>query len=151
MNFPNDNSTQTGINSVSYTPTYANVNNPNILFNDLKSGIYNPSQNTIKLFTNNTDALTIDSNQCLYGNATGLTNLGYSNIINKPTNFQSDWTSTVINKPTNFQSDWGSTVINKPTNFQSDWNTTVINKPDLTVYATTINLNNLSTNSIFNK
>ena len=37
MNFPNDNSTQTNINSVSYTPTYANVNNPNILFNDLKS------------------------------------------------------------------------------------------------------------------
>jgi hypothetical protein len=31
MNFPNDNSTQTGINSVSYTPTYANVNNPNTL------------------------------------------------------------------------------------------------------------------------
>jgi hypothetical protein len=106
MNFPNDNSVQTGINYVSYTPTDANVNNPNILFNDLKSGIYNPSQNTIKLFTNNTDAFTIDSNQCLYGNATGLTNLGYVNLINKPTNFQSDWTSTVINKPTNFQSDW---------------------------------------------
>jgi hypothetical protein len=48
MNFPNDNSTQTGINSVSYTPTYANVNNPNTLFNDLKSGIYNHSLNTIK-------------------------------------------------------------------------------------------------------
>jgi hypothetical protein len=57
MNFPNDNSTQTGINSVSYTPTYANVNNPNILFNDLKSGIYNPSLNTIILFTNKIDAL----------------------------------------------------------------------------------------------
>ena len=36
MNFPNDNSTQTGIVNVSYTPTYAKVNNPNILFNDLK-------------------------------------------------------------------------------------------------------------------
>ena len=53
MNFPNDNSTQTGIVNVSYTPTYANINNPNILFNDLKSGIYNPLLNTIKLFTNN--------------------------------------------------------------------------------------------------
>jgi hypothetical protein len=97
MNFPNDNSTQTGIVNVSYTPIYANINNPNILFNDLKSGIYNPSQNTIRLFTNNTDALTIDSNQCLYGNGTGLTNIGYSNVINRPTNFQSDWNSTVIN------------------------------------------------------
>ena len=58
MNFPNDNSTQTGIVNVSYTPIYANINNPNILFNDLKSGIYNPSQNTIKMFTNNIDALT---------------------------------------------------------------------------------------------
>jgi hypothetical protein len=71
MNFQNDNSTQTGINSVSYTPTYANVNNPNILFNDLKIGIYNPSLNTIKLFTNTIDAFTINSNQCLYGNGTG--------------------------------------------------------------------------------
>jgi hypothetical protein len=83
MNFPNDNSTQTGIVNVSYTPTYANVNNPNILFNDLKSGIYNPSLNTIKCFPNQTDAFTIDSNQCLYGNGTRLTNLGYVNIINK--------------------------------------------------------------------
>ena len=55
MNFPSDNSVQTGIVNVSYTPTYGNVNNPNILFHDLKSGIYNPSQNTIRFFTNNTD------------------------------------------------------------------------------------------------
>ena len=125
MNFPNDNSTQTGIVNVSYTPIYANINNPNILFNDLKSGIYNPSLNTIKLFTNNTDALTIDSNQRLNGNGNGLTNILYSNVINKPTNFQSDWDTTVINKPSTFPSTWG-TLANKPTNFQSDWNTTLI-------------------------
>ena len=117
MNFPNDNSVQTGINSVSYTPTYANVNNPNILFNDLKSGIYNPSLNTIKLFTNNTDALTIDSNQRLNGNGNGLTNILYSNVINKPTNFQSDWDTTVINKPSKFPSTWG-TLANKPIIFR---------------------------------
>ena len=117
MNFPNDDSTQTGIINVSYTTPYSSITNPNILFNDFKSGIYNPSLNTIRLFTNNTDALTIDSNQCLYGNGTGLTNIGYSNVIDRPTNFQ------------------------------SDWNSTIINRPDLTVYATTLNLNSLSTNS----
>ncbi len=37
--------------------------------------------------------------QTLYGIGTGLTNTGYTNVINKPTDFQSDWNSTVINKP----------------------------------------------------
>jgi hypothetical protein len=32
-------------------------------------------------------------------------------------------------------------------NFQSDWNSTIINKPDLSLYATSTNLNGLSTNS----
>ena len=43
-----------------------------------------------------------------------------------------------------------STILNKPTNFQSDWNSTIINKPDLTVYAIKTNvdssLNSLNTN-----
>jgi len=120
MNFNNDNSTQLNIGTATYTPSYSSKTAPNIILNDGTSGIYNPSINNIRLFTNNIDALTIDSNQCLYGNATGLTNLGYVNIINKPTNFQSDWNSTVINKPTNFQSDWNSTVINKPSTFAAD-------------------------------
>ena len=103
MNFNNDNSTQLNIGTATYAPSYSSKTAPNILFNDGTSGFYNPSINNIRLFTNNIDALTIDSNQCLYGNATGLTNLGYSNIINKPTNFQSDWASTIINKPNFFQ------------------------------------------------
>ena len=90
----------------------------------------------IRVYTNSIDAFTIDSNQILYGNGGGLTNLTYNNINGKPTNFQADWTSTIINKPTNFQADWTSTIINKPTNFQSDWNSTIINKPDLTPYTT---------------
>ena len=65
MNFINDNSTQTGINNVTYTPTYSNVTNPTILFNDLTSGIYNPSSNKLILYTSGTAALTIDSNQLL--------------------------------------------------------------------------------------
>ena len=80
MNFNNDNSTQLNIGSATFTPSYSSKTAPNLILNDSSSGIYNPSLNTIKFFTNNIDAFTIDENQCLYGNATGLTNLGYVNI-----------------------------------------------------------------------
>ena len=36
MNFPNDDSIQTGIINVSYTTPYSSITNPNILFNDFK-------------------------------------------------------------------------------------------------------------------
>ena len=117
MSYPTDTSVQLDYTSVSILPTFSSVTAPTILFNDGTSGIYNPSNNVIKMFTNNIDALTIDSNQCLYGNGTGLTNIGYNNVINKPNNFPSDWL------------------------------TTVSNRPDLTVYATNNNLNSLSTTS----
>jgi len=120
MSYPTDTSVQLDYTSVSILPTFSSVTAPTILFNDGTSGIYNPSNNVIKMFTNNIDALTIDSNQCLYGNGTGLTNIGYNNVISKPNNFPSDWL------------------------------TTVSNRPDLTVYATNSNLNSLSTNSILN-
>ena len=138
MSYPTDTSIQIDYASLSITPSYSTITNPSILFNDGTSGIYNNAANSIILYTSSTTALTIDSSQCLYGNGTGLSNIGYINVIGKPTNFQSDWNSTIINKPTNFQSDWNSTIINKPTNFQSDYNSTVINKPDLTVYSTNI-------------
>ena len=89
-----------------------------LIFNGT-SGIYNSTSKTIIIFTSKTSALTIDTNQCIYGNGTGLTHLQYTNIDNKPSNFQ------------------------------SDWNTTVINKPDLSVYATNTNVNNLSSQSYF--
>ena len=69
------------------------------------------------MYTSSTTAFTIDSNQCLYGNGTGLTHIQYTNIDGKPTNFQ------------------------------SDYNSTVINTPNLSVYATNTNLNSLSTSS----
>ena len=150
MSFTNDTSTQLNYTTFTNLPTYSSVTNPSILFNDGTSGIYNSTANTIIMYTSSTTALTIDSNQCLYGNGTGLTHLQYSNIDNTPTNFQSDWNSTIINKPTNFQSDYNSTVINKPTNFQSDYNSTVINTPNLSVYATNTNLNSLSSYSYLN-
>ncbi len=118
MSYPTDSSTQLDDTTLSILPTFSSVTDPSILFNDGTSGIYNNTTNSIIVFTSSTTALTIDTNQCLYGNGTGLTNIGYTNVINKPTNFQ------------------------------SDWNSTIINKPDLTVYASNSNLNNLSTNSI---
>ena len=117
MNFNNDNSTQLNITTASYLPTYSSTTNPSILFNDGTSGIYNATSNTIIFYTSGTTALTIDSNQCLYGNATGLTHLQYNNIDGKPSYFP------------------------------ADYNSTVINTPNLSVYATNTNLNNLSTNS----
>ena len=112
--FNNDTSTQLNNTTFSYLPSYSSASNPSILFNDGTSGIYNATANSIIFYTSGTTALTIDTNQGLYGNGTGLTNIGYTNVINKPTNFPSDWNSTIINKPSNFPSDWNSTIINKP-------------------------------------
>lgn len=148
--FISDNSAQT-TSVFSQGNLYTSKTNPNLRLST-SSGIYYPSINNVRIYTNSIDALTIDSNQIIYGNGGGLTNLTYNNITGKPTNFQSDWTSTIINKPTNFQSDWTSTIINKPTNFQSDYNTTVINKPDLTFYTTSnFVLNNYISSNVFNK
>ncbi len=79
MSDPSSN-TSTQLNNELYT--YDNYSST-INFN-ATSGIYNPSANVIKIFTNDNDALTIDENQFLTGNATGLTNLNYNakhNII----------------------------------------------------------------------
>ena len=96
--FVQDTSTQLTTLITTSTPFYTSQTIPTINFNN-SSGIYNPSQNIIKIFTNNTDALTIDSNQCLYGNATGLSHLQYANIDGKPSYFSADYNSTVINTP----------------------------------------------------
>ena len=58
MNFNNDNSTQLNIGSATFTPSYSSKTAPNLISNDSSSGIYNPSLNTIKFFTNNIDAFT---------------------------------------------------------------------------------------------
>ncbi len=81
-NLINDTSTQ-----LSYIPTlsfsYNTITNPDINFNGT-SGNYNSTSKTIIIFTSKTSALTIDTNQCIYGNGTGLTHLQYTNIDNKP-------------------------------------------------------------------
>ena len=109
MSFPSDTSTQLN-NALSISDNYTSATTPNINFN-ATSGIYNPSANVIKIYTNNIDALTINASQQLSGNGTGLTNLNYSAITNLPANFQTDWNTTVSNKPTNFQTDWNTTTV----------------------------------------
>ena len=76
MQFISDASAQTGGSLLSYGTLYSTKAKPTIKFNS-NSGIYNQSDNVVKIFTNNTDVLTIDANQVLSGNATGLTNLNY--------------------------------------------------------------------------
>ena len=85
MQFITDNSTQNSTLS-SYALSYSTKAKPTLKLNS-NSGIFNPSDNVFKIFTNNTDALTIDANQYLTGIATGLTNLNYNAISNKPSLF----------------------------------------------------------------
>jgi len=99
MQFINDASAQTGGSLLLFNTFYSTKAKPSIKLNS-NSGIYNPSDNVVKIFTNNIDALTIDASQYLTGNGTGLTNLNYGAISNKPTNFQTDWNTTVSNRPT---------------------------------------------------
>jgi hypothetical protein len=61
MSYPSDTSVQLN-NTLSPFDNYSSATTPNIHFN-ATSGIYNPSANIIKIFTNNTDALTIDASQ----------------------------------------------------------------------------------------
>ena len=86
MSFPSDTSTQLN-NPLSISDNYTSATTPNINFN-ATSGIYNPSANVIKIYTNNIDALTINASQQLSGNGTGLTNLNYSAITNLPIFFK---------------------------------------------------------------
>jgi len=139
--FIQDTSTQTtsGISSNTYFSTQTI---PKINFNGT-GGIYNPSIDNIRIFTNNTDALIIDNNQCLYGNGTGLTHLQYNNIDNKPSYFPSDYNSTIINTP-------NLSVYATNTNLNNVSTQSYIDIPNIKTTSTTIftNVNSLSTNSI---
>ena len=95
------------------------TNKPDLTVYAIKSNV-DTSLNTINSTLLNKQNK-LDASTNLLGIGTSISALNYNNIT--------------LNKPTNFQSDWSSTVINKPTNFQSDWSSTIINKPDLTVYA----------------
>ena len=144
MSFINDSSTQLNYSTISFLSSIpSSVTNPSLLFSDGTSGIYNATTNTIIMYTSSTTALTIDSKQCLYGNGTGLTHIQYTNIDNKPTNFQSDYNSTVINTP-------NLSVYATNTNLNSLSTSSTLSINNINATSTTIlgNLNSLSTSSI---
>jgi hypothetical protein len=126
---------------------YADDNYSSTINFNATSGIYNPSANVIKIFTNNIDALTIDENQFLTGNATGLTNLNYNAITNKPdltiyaTNTNLNNLSTTVSGHTTSINDNTSSIIsiNSVLNDHSGYINTL---------NTNINNNNTSINNI---
>ena len=148
--------------------TYNTKDNPNLTFHS-RAGIYNSADNTIKIFTNNVDALTIDANQKVICNGSLITNITWNNIDGKPTNFPTNWDNVsakpsifptnwdnVSAKPSIFPTNWDNVsakpsifptnwdnVASKPTNFQADWLTTVTNRPEFAAVATTGNWNDL--------
>ena len=122
LNFPVDTSVQLSYSSFpfatqsldNFTTSNYISNISNILINNI-----NTKQNILTASTN------------ILGIGSSISALDYAKItLNKPANFQSDWTSTVTNKPTNFQSDWLSTVINKPSTFPADM-TNIYNKTEV--------------------
>ena len=76
--FISDNSTQT-TSVFSQGNLYTSKTNPNLRLST-SSGIYYPSINNVRIYTNSIDAVTIDSNQIIYGNGAGLTNFTTSQI-----------------------------------------------------------------------
>jgi len=82
----------------------------------------------------------------------GLTHVQYTNIDNKPANFQSDWNSTIISIPTDFQSDNNSRVINTPnlSRYASNTNLNSLSRPMSTNSILSINNLNAASTTIFN-
>ena len=86
--------------SYAYNTGYNNIPiNSNVLFNVLTQ--YDKITDRVTALSTKQDKLNIAT--VLVGSGQYITSLNYNEIsLNKPTNFQADWTSTVINKPTNF-------------------------------------------------
>ena len=61
-NFTQDSTLQTLTSVSTFSSIYRTFDRPNIKFFD-NAGIYNPSNNNINIFTNNTDAIMINQNQ----------------------------------------------------------------------------------------
>lgn len=78
-----DTSTQGTGGLTSATFTYPTKTYPNLKMNT-NCGIYNSGDNTIKIFTNGIDALTIDASQKVSCDGSLITNVNYNNLTNKP-------------------------------------------------------------------
>ena len=68
-----------------------------------------PSSATHKFYSGTTNTTTIGTTGLaaspFYGDGANITNVPYSSITGKPTNFQADWNSTITNKPLTFPVD----------------------------------------------
>ncbi len=91
-----DTSTQGTGTISSSTFSYPTTTNPNIKMRT-NCGIYNSADNTIKIFTNGTDALTIDNTQRVICNGSLITNLDYNNITLNNPNFNNNSLNIYVN------------------------------------------------------
>ena len=91
-----DNDTDIGLTSDLINGTYKSSSLTD-LSNNVYSKITDLSSNVYTQLSNKQPTLTASTN--LLGNGSSITSINYTNISNKPTNFQSDWNSTIINKP----------------------------------------------------
>jgi len=88
------------------TLSYSVNNNPENLdiWTKLGINIYNTSLGSVGIGTTNPSTFKLNvlgslNASSLYGDGANITNVPYSTITGKPTNFQADWNSTIINKP----------------------------------------------------
>ena len=91
-----DNDTDIGLTSDLINGTYKSSSLTD-LSNNLYTKITDLSSNVYSQLSNKQATLT--SSTSLLGNGSNISSLNYNNLINKPTNFQSDWATTIINKP----------------------------------------------------
>ena len=91
-----DNDTDIGLTSDLINGTYKSSSLTD-LSNNLYTKITDLSSNVYSQLSNKQSTLT--SSTSLLGNGSNISSLNYNNLINKPTNFQSDWATTIINKP----------------------------------------------------
>ena len=126
MSVITDTSTPLILNSLSNLDIINKINsntqlfiNSNMLSNALlpyTTSNYIISTSNILQTNINTKQNILTASTSLLGNGAAITNLAYTNITGKPTNFQADWTSTVINKPSSFPADMTTIYTKTETN-----------------------------------
>ena len=79
----------------------------------------------------NTKQNILTASTTLLGIGSSITNIEYGNVINKPTNFPTDWNTTVSNKPSTFPADmtniYNKTEVNTISNNNSNYTSTTSN------------------------
>jgi hypothetical protein len=129
MSLPIDNSTQLPQSTfTSGTPNYNDVNE----WSKLENIIYNTSLNSVGIGTTNPNGFKLNvlgtlKASSFYGDGANITNVPYSTITGKPTNFQADFNSTIINKPSYYPADWNTTIANKPSIYTQSEITSLLN------------------------